>query len=41
MVAKGLRNCSVGKLMLRFPRDPDPSRMIRNLQRLLRVSRFA
>jgi len=35
-----LRNCSIGKLMLRFRRDPGPSRMIRDLQRLLRVSRF-
>jgi hypothetical protein len=30
----------LGNLMLRFPRDPDPSRMIKDLQRLLRVSRF-
>ena len=30
----------IGNLMLRFPRDPDPSRMIKDLQRLLRVSRF-
>ena len=41
MAAKGLRNCSIGKLMLRFGRDPDPSRMISDLRRLLRVSRFA
>ena len=30
----------LGNLMLRFPRDPDPSRMIKDLQRLLRVSSF-
>ena len=30
----------IGNLMLRFPRDADPSRMIKDLQRLLRVSRF-
>jgi hypothetical protein len=30
----------LGNLMLRFPRDPDPSRMIRDLQRLLRYSRI-
>lgn len=29
----------LGNLMLRFPRDPDPSRMIKDLQRLLRYSR--
>ena len=29
----------LGNLMLRFPRDPDPSRMIKDLQRLLKVSR--
>jgi hypothetical protein len=28
-----------GNLMMRFPRDPDPSRMIKDLQRLLRYSR--
>ena len=28
-----------GNLMLRFPRDPDPSRMIKDLQRLLKYSR--
>ena len=27
-----------GNLMLRFPRDPDPSRMIKDLQRLLKYS---
>jgi len=26
--------------MMRFPRDPDPSRMIKDLQRLLKVSGF-
>jgi len=30
----------LGNLMLRFPRDPDPSRMIRDLQRLLKYSRI-
>jgi hypothetical protein len=30
----------LGNLMMRFPRDPDPSRMIKDLQRLLRVSGF-
>jgi hypothetical protein len=30
----------LGNLMLRFPRDPDPSRMIKDLQRLLRYSRM-
>ena len=30
----------LGNLMLRFPRDPDPSRMIQDLKRLLRVSGF-
>lgn len=30
----------LGNLMMRFPRDPDPSRVIKDLQRLLRVSRF-
>jgi hypothetical protein len=29
----------LGNLMLRFPRDPDPSRMSKDLQRLLRYSR--
>jgi hypothetical protein len=28
----------LGNLMLRFPRDPDPSRMLKDLQRLLKVS---
>ena len=30
----------LGNLMMRFPRDPDPSRVIRDLQRLLKVSSF-
>ncbi|HWD21679.1 MAG TPA: cytochrome C oxidase subunit I [Burkholderiales bacterium] len=30
----------LGNLMLRFPRDPDPSRMLRDLQRLLKYSRI-
>jgi len=30
----------LGNLMMRFPRDPDPSRMIKDLQRLLKYSRF-
>jgi len=30
----------LGNLMMRFPRDPDPSRVIRDLQRLLKYSRF-
>lgn len=29
----------LGNLMLRFPRNPDPKRMIKDLQRLLKVSR--
>jgi hypothetical protein len=29
-----------GNLMLRFPRQPDPTRMIKDLQRLLRASRI-
>jgi hypothetical protein len=28
----------LGNLMLRFPRDPDPSRMIKDLQRLLKYT---
>lgn len=28
-----------GNLMMRYPRDPDPSRMIRDLQRLLKYAR--
>jgi hypothetical protein len=30
----------LGNLMMRFPRDPDPSRIIKDLQRLLKVSRI-
>ena len=30
----------LGNLMMRFPRDPDPAKVIKDLQRLLRVSRF-
>ena len=30
----------LGNLMLRFPRDPDPSRMIKDLQRLMRYSKI-
>ena len=30
----------LGNLMLRFPRDPEPSRVIKDLQRLLRASSF-
>lgn len=30
----------LGNLMLRFPRDPDPSRMVKDLQRLLKYSGF-
>lgn len=30
----------LGNLMMRFPRDADPSRMLKDVQRLLRVSRF-
>lgn len=30
----------LGNLMMRFPRDPDPSKMIKDLQRLLRLSRI-
>jgi hypothetical protein len=29
----------LGNLMLRYPRDPDPSKMIKDLQRLLKYSR--
>ena len=28
----------IGNLMMRFPRDPDPSKMIKDLQRLLKYS---
>ncbi len=30
----------LGYLMMRFPRDPDPSRVIKDLQRLLKASSF-
>ena len=30
----------LGNLMLRFPRDPDPSKMVKDLQRLLKYSRI-
>lgn len=30
----------LGNLMMRFPRDPDPSRVIKDLQRLLKYSGF-
>jgi hypothetical protein len=30
----------LGNLMLRWPRDPDPSKMVKDLQRLLRYSRI-
>lgn len=30
----------LGNLMLRFPRDPDPSKMFKDLQRLLKTSRL-
>jgi hypothetical protein len=30
----------LGNLMMRFPRDPDPSRVIKDIQRLLRASSF-
>ncbi|HTQ77352.1 MAG TPA: cytochrome C oxidase subunit I [Burkholderiales bacterium] len=30
----------LGNLMMRFPRDPDPSRMIKDLHHLLQVSQF-
>jgi hypothetical protein len=30
----------LGNLMMSFPRDPDPSRMIKDLQRLMKYSRF-
>ena len=30
----------LGNLMMRYPRDPDPSRMLKDLQRLLRYSRI-
>ena len=30
----------LGNLMMRYPREPDPARVIKDLQRLLKVSRF-
>jgi cytochrome oxidase Cu insertion factor (SCO1/SenC/PrrC family) len=30
----------LGNLMLRFPTDPDPARLIKDLERLLKASRF-
>jgi cytochrome oxidase Cu insertion factor (SCO1/SenC/PrrC family) len=30
----------LGNLMMRFPRDPDPEKLIKDLQRLLKYSRF-
>lgn len=30
----------LGNLMMRYPRDPDPSRMLKDLQRLLKVSQI-
>lgn len=30
----------LGNLMMRYPRDPDPSRMLKDLQRLLKVARL-
>jgi cytochrome oxidase Cu insertion factor (SCO1/SenC/PrrC family) len=30
----------LGNLMMRFPRDPDPSRMLKDVQRLLKYSRI-
>ena len=30
----------LGNLMMRFPREPDPSRMLKDLQRLMRYSRI-
>jgi hypothetical protein len=30
----------LGNLMMRFPPDPDPARVIKDLQRLLRASSF-
>ena len=30
----------LGNLMMRFPREPDPARVIKDLQRLLKVSSF-
>ncbi|MGH8738445.1 MAG: SCO family protein [Burkholderiales bacterium] len=30
----------LGNLMMRFPRDPDPSKMLKDLQRLLKISQI-
>jgi hypothetical protein len=30
----------LGNLMMRFPRDPEPARMIKDLSRLLKASRI-
>jgi cytochrome oxidase Cu insertion factor (SCO1/SenC/PrrC family) len=30
----------IGNVMMRFPRDPDPSRLLKDLQRLLRLSQI-
>lgn len=30
----------LGNLMMRFPRDPQPGRMVKDLERLLKVARF-
>jgi len=30
----------LGSLMLRFPRDPDPSKMVKDLERLLKYPGF-
>jgi hypothetical protein len=30
----------LGNLMMRFPRDPDPAKMVKDLERLLKYSRF-
>jgi hypothetical protein len=30
----------LGNLMMRFPRDPDPSKLLKDLQRLLRLSQI-
>ena len=30
----------LGNLMMRFPRDPDPSKMLKDVQRLLRLSQI-
>src|SRR5262245_61052392 len=30
----------LGNLMMRFPRDPDPSKMLKDIQRLLRLSQI-